>query len=170
MKSLFTGSKVIVEDEKLSSALYNKSCFGTLVNNKLELSIFEALYLLEKGKISICQRNKTLDYSEFSKKASKLDKKFLVKYKVYKNLRSRGYIVKTALKYGSDFRVYDKGVRPGTGHALFIVLAASEHDKFSWTQFSAMMRVSHSTNKKLLIAIVDDEGDVTFYTSTWAKL
>ncbi|VVB74841.1 tRNA-splicing endonuclease [Candidatus Tiddalikarchaeum anstoanum] len=162
--------KVILNDEKLSSALYNKSSFGALVNNKLELSLTEALYLIEKEKIIVYDNKKQLTYDSFLKKASRLDKKFMEKYKVYRDLRNRGFITKTALKYGADFRVYEKGSRPGDEHATFTVLSVGEHDPFSWQEFSAMVRVAHTIRKGLLIAVVDDEGDVTYYSCSWQRL
>lgn len=170
MKSTLIENKVFVSDEKLSNTLSNKGNFGRLSRNKLELSLVEALYLMEKDKITIVSRNKELSYEEFIKKATKSNKRFLLQYHVYKNLRSKGHITKTALKYGADFRVYAKGVKPGKGHALYIVFCVNENDKFSWKQFSSMMRVSHSVRKDMIIAIVDDETDVTYYTCGWKKL
>jgi tRNA splicing endonuclease len=30
--------------------------------------------------------------------------------------------------------------------------------------------VAHSTRKKLLLAVVDEEGDVVYYENSWVKL
>jgi len=46
-------------------------------------------------------------------KFKRIDKKIQIKYPVFKDLREKGYIVKTALKFGADFRIYDKGQKPG---------------------------------------------------------
>jgi len=35
--------------------------------------------------------------------------------------------------------------------------------------FSAKNRVAHSTKKNLLIGIVDEENDVTYYEISWVK-
>lgn len=170
MESLLFDSKVVVQDEKVSSALYNRSCFGTLVKNKLELGLVEALYLVEKEKLEVFFNKKKMDYNSFIKKASSKDKRFYEKYKVYRDLRNRGYVVKTALKYGGDYRVYEKGFRPGDEHAAYIVLCTSENETFSWREFSSMVRVAHGTKKGLLVAVVDDEGDVTYYSCGWQRL
>jgi tRNA-intron endonuclease len=94
---------------------------------------------------------------------------FWISYCAYKNLRSRGYIVKTALKFGAEFRVYDKGIKPGEDHAKWIVFPVHESETLTWYDFSAKNRVSHSTRKNLLIAVVDDEDDVTYYEVKWVK-
>ncbi|HLC22649.1 MAG TPA: hypothetical protein VJJ79_02655 [Candidatus Nanoarchaeia archaeon] len=45
----------------------------------------------------------------------------------------------------------------------------AETDSCSWYEFAAKNRVAHSTRKKLLIAIVDDENDVTYYSISWTR-
>jgi len=103
------------------------------------------------------------------KKIKKTEPNFWTKYRVYKNLRDRGYIVKTALKFGADFRVYERGVKPGEDHAKWIVYPVHEASVLTWQEFSAKNRVAHSTKKRLLIGIVDDEGDVTYYEIRWMR-
>jgi tRNA-intron endonuclease len=99
----------------------------------------------------------------------KLEKRFKLTYAAYKDLRDRGYVVKTALKFGADFRVYDRGVKPGDDHAKWVVFTVHEGDTMTWHDFAAKNRVAHSTKKRLLIAVVDDEGDVTYYEINWTK-
>ena len=93
----------------------------------------------------------------------------MIRYIVFKELRSRGYIIKTALKFGADFRVYDRGIKPGEDHAKWIVFPVFETDVLTWFDFAAKNRVAHSTRKKLLLAIVDAEKDVSFWESGWIK-
>ena len=101
--------------------------------------------------------------------ASNYDKNFLIKYAVFKDIRDRGYIIKTALKFGADFRVYERGIKPGKGHAKWVLYPVSESDDFTWHDFSAKNRVAHSTKKKLLVGVVDNEMDVTYYEIGWVR-
>ncbi|MDD5417817.1 MAG: tRNA-intron lyase [Candidatus Nanoarchaeia archaeon] len=165
MKGELTGDNVIIYGDK-SKSFYDKGCFGSFEKNKLILSLTEALYLMEKERIEVYEKEKKLDFDSFIKKAQKIEPKFWVKYHVYKDIRSRGYITKTALKYGADFRVYDRGKLPGT-HAKWVLFCVSESEGFVWQQFTAMGRVAHSTKKKLLIGILDAENDVTYYEADW---
>ncbi len=165
--------KVIIEKEfSKAQSLNNRSCFGEIKGGnspRLELSLFEALYLLEDEKISIKKNNKKVSINSLINEAEKTQDDFYSKYCVFKDLRTRGYILKTALKFGADFRVYDKGVRPGKKHARWLLYCANENEKMTWKQFSAMNRVSHSTKKALLVGIVDSEGDVTYYEINWVR-
>ena len=103
------------------------------------------------------------------KKIRKKDKKIETKFIVYKNLRKRGYIVKTALKFGAEFRVYNKGITPDQDHAKWIVYTAKENENLTWHEFAAKNRVAHSTKKNLLLAIVDEESDISYYEIAWIK-
>ena len=84
-------------------------------------------------------------------------------------MRNRGFIVKTALKFGADFRVYDRGVKPGEDHARWILYPVFETSSLTWHDFSAKNRVAHSTKKNLLMGVVDEEEDVTYYEIRWIK-
>jgi tRNA-intron endonuclease len=149
--------------------LYNKSSFGEPVQEKIQYSLSEAIYLVETGKMQLYIKNKKVPKKELIKKLQRIDKKIQIKYPVYKNLRKRGYIVKTALKFGADFRVYPKGSKPGKKHAKWIVFVEHESKTLNWQDFSAKNRVAHSTKKNLLLAIVDEESDITYYEVSWLK-
>jgi len=163
------GENVLTEASNEARELYNKNRFGALKKDNVILSLFEAFYLIEKDRLAIKENNKELSEDSFLKKAKRQIKNFQVKYAVFKDLRDRGYIVKTALKFGADFRVYDKGINPGEDHAKWIVFPVHESETMTWHEFSAKNRVAHSTKKKLLIGIVDDECDVTYYIIDWKR-
>ena len=150
-------------------SLYKKSYFGEPVSCKIQYSLTEALYLLEKRKIEVFQKNKKLSFEELMNKLKKSDTRINLKYPVFKDLREKGYIVKTALKFGADFRVYDKGKTPNEEHAKWIVFVEHESKNLKWHEFSAKNRVAHSTKKNLLIAILDEESSVSYYEVSWIK-
>ena len=118
--------EIIFSNTSESHSLYKKSCFGELIGEKIQYSLSEALYLVEKGKMEIFSRNKKIPKKELISKLRKIDKKIQIKYPVFKDLRERGYIIKTALKFGAEFRVYEKGSRPGKKHAKWIVFVDHE--------------------------------------------
>jgi tRNA-intron endonuclease len=171
LKTVFANERVLAEASDETRELYNQSRYGTLLDGgKLQLSLLEALYLLEKNKIETRDsRGKILDFEQFLKRATKLEPNFWIRYSVFKDMRNRGYIIKTALKFGADFRVYDRGVKPGEDHARWIIYPVHEGATLTWYEFAAKNRVAHSTKKRLMMGIVDDEGDVTYYEIKWLK-
>lgn len=150
-------------------ALQIKSSFGERVGDKIQYSLSEVLYLVDIKKIEVFQGDKKLSKDDLIKKLQRLDKKIELKYAVFKDLRQKGYIPKTALKFGADFRIYEKGSRPGKSHAKWLVFIENESKKISLHEFSAKNRVAHSTKKKLLLAIMDEEGKITYYEISWIK-
>jgi tRNA-intron endonuclease, archaea type len=169
IRANFVVEKVITEDSDKARDLFNQSCYGKLVDGKIQLSLLESLFLLEKGKLIIYDKKKVLSFEGFLKKVKKIEPKFWIRYCVFKDIRNRGYIIKTALKFGADFRVYDRGVKPGEDHAKWIVYPVAEGSTLTWHDFAAKNRVAHSTKKRLMIGIVDDEGDITYYEIKWMR-
>jgi len=171
VKGAFANERVIVDSSDEMRELFNQSRYGTILDSgKLQLSLLEALYLIEKNKMDLKDsRNKKIDFEIFLKKATKLEPNFWIRYCVFKDMRNRGYIIKTALKFGADFRVYDRGVKPGEDHARWIIYPVHEGSTLTWYEFAAKNRVAHSTKKRLMMGIVDDEGDVTYYEIKWLK-
>lgn len=171
IKAVFANERVIAEITDESRELYNQSRYGTILENgKLQLSLLEALYLIEKNKLEVLDsKNKLIDFEHFLKRATKLETNFWIRYCVFKDMRNRGYIIKTALKFGADFRVYDRGIKPGEDHARWIIYPVHEGSSLTWYEFAAKNRVAHSTKKRLMMGIVDDEGDVTYYEIKWVK-
>jgi tRNA-intron endonuclease len=168
---LLVDQRVVTENSNDARELYNQSRYGSLTDDgKVQLSLIEGLYLLEKGKINILDgRNKDIESEKFLKKAKKAEPNFWVRYCVFKDIRNRGYIIKTAMKFGADFRVYDRGVKPGEDHAKWIVFPVHEASVLTWYEFSAKNRVAHSTRKRLLIGCVDEENDVTYWEIRWVR-
>lgn len=168
---ILAGERVITEASDDARELYNQSRFGNLTESgKVELSLLEALYLMERGRLDVkSDAGRVVQFETFVKRARKVEPNFWIRYCVFKDVRNRGYIIKTALKFGADFRVYDRGVKPGEDHARWIVYPVHEGETLTWHEWAAKNRVAHSTKKRLLIAVVDDEGDCSYWEARWVR-
>lgn len=163
--------RVITENSDQAREFYNQGVYGKIIKDgRVQLSLTEAFYLLEKQRIrALDSKNNQLDSEKFLKKATKIEPNFWTRYCVYRDIRDRGYVIKTALKFGADFRIYDRGVKPGEDHARWIVYPVHESEHLTWYDFAAKNRVAHSTKKRLLIGVVDDEGDVSYWECKWMR-
>lgn len=168
INAYMVGNKII-SNEQESFTLNEKSSFGEKKSGKIEYSAIEVLFLVQEEKMQVFSGKKQLNFDQLLKKVKKQDKKIETKLPAYSDLRKRGYIVKSAFKFGAEFRVYEKGIRPGTDHAKWILYTSKENEGFNWHDFAAKNRVAHSTKKNLLIAIVDDESDVSYYEVQWLR-
>ena len=167
MYAVLCDDRVIVKD-KHAHNLHNKRYFGNLTDMGLELSFIEALFLLKKEKIEVYDDNEEgVSVQELTTLIK--DRHVYSHYLVYEDLRTRGYIVKTGFKYGSDYRIYDRGKSPGDGHSSSIVKILSEEQSMLVRDFSSYVRVAHGVRKTLLLAVVDDEYDITYYNVEWTR-
>ena len=171
IKAILSDGIVTTENSDQAREIYTQSRYGIILENgKVQLSLIESAYLSEKGTIEILSEAKRkITFEKFIKKTTKLEPNFWTRYSVFKDIRNRGYIIKTALKFGADFRVYERGVKPGEDHAKWIVYPVKEASTLTWYEFSAKNRVAHSTKKKLLVGVLDAENDVTYWEIKWTR-
>lgn len=161
--ALLAKERVIERDPEVIGEL-DKHGFGEKGEKELLLSPEEALYLLEKEKIAVeNERGKGLDYEGLMKAFMKLDREFPRKFIVFRDMRNRGFVVKTGFKFGSHFRIYARGDRPGQGHAVWLVHCLPEEYVCDFSEVSRAVRLAQNVRKKMIYALVDKEGDITYY-------
>ena len=169
-------SRVIIFNSLYGSYLYVNNFYGSPLGiNKprleyyskpTELSLIEAQYLLESGRISIfdVELNKNLTSEEFFEFAKNKHNMFEDKYKIYKDLRDKGYVVRPALKFGADFAVYKKG--PGLEHSPFIIQVLRSDSNISAMELVRAGRLATSVRKRFIIA---NPQTKTYYVLKWFK-
>ncbi len=136
--------------------------FGIKQEDGLELSVIEALFLIERGTLKVLESGKTVP-SERLMELTKNDQDFFRRYSVYKSLRGKGYVVRTGFKYGAHFRVYERGEYSNEGHSSLLVHVVTEEDSISFPEISRAVRLSQSVKKSMVFAVVDSEGDIIYY-------
>lgn len=159
----------VSSNTSMAHFLYDKWHFGEKNGDKIDYSPLEALFLLEGKKMDVLFKGKKIGFDSLMIKFSRIDKKIHVKYIVFRDLRKKGYVVKSALKFGAEFRVYDKRGKNSEMHSKWLVFTEEDSKKISWHEFSSKNRVAHATRKNLLLAIVDSEKGITYYEVRWIK-
>lgn len=146
--------------------------YGKRIDDRLELSLVEAVYLVEKKKLVVKKGKTKLTSKKLLEHGLNLDKRLHERYIVYRDLRGRGLVVKTGFKFGCDFRVYKRGVlvkrgpKAPTEHTRWIVYCVPEDYACSFQELSRAVRLAHSIRATMLWAIVDNENDITYYEIT----
>jgi len=170
VKAVFVSGK-ISSNSTGAQTLFEKSRFGVKQKDKFVYMLEEAYYLIEKKKMKLFSiDDKEMDGEIFLKKIAPLDKDFLIRYIAFRDLRNKGYIVKSALKFGADFRIYESGKKIDDSHSKWICFCVSENKNLKWRDFASKNRVAHSVKKNLLICVVDQENDVSYYEVSWKKI
>jgi tRNA-intron endonuclease, archaea type len=152
--------KILIEEAKFKDQLRNKG-FGEVFNNEYILSGLEALYLLNVKKLKLVGR-KDYDFSSLLKILILKDKKILTKYLIYRDLRSKGYIVKEGFGFGTDFRIYDRG-EYGKKPSKYISIGINEGLNIKSKDFVDTIEQIENMGKDTVIAVIERRGEVIYY-------
>ena len=158
------GDRVIVEDVSEGSTLHNRGFFGEpQPGGGLSLDLLEAVYLVESGRLEVRRRRKPVSLRELFRAASASMDAFEIRYLVYRDLRQRGYVVQ-GREGPVDFQVYPRGGAPKKTPAKYWVRALSERAVFDLAELIKRAEEAASVRKTLLLGLVDEESDLTYYS------
>ncbi len=163
---IYLNANIFFSNSQKAITLAKIRWLGEFKQNKVIYSNYELFYLIETKKALPYFKDKKITQKKLLKILSKKDKEFQTNYLVYKDLRKKSYIPKTGLKFGAEFRVYEKNKT----HATYLTFIRTPRQKANWNEFVAKNRVAHSTAKKLLIALIDSQEEITYYEVNWIKL
>lgn len=182
MRGVLKGLAVVVEDVEDARRLYRSGFYGKFllkdkvkldevdkIESPLVLSLYEALYLVEKGVLEVYSDSERLGPDELKKIGITNLKNFEEIYLIYKYFRDLGYIVKSGLKFGALFSVYEKG--PGIDHAPMVVVFLEPDRGISAIDIARGGRLSHSVKKTFTLAtVLKPSNEVILIGFKWAKL
>jgi tRNA-intron endonuclease len=139
--------------------------YGVLEDKELSLSFYEALFLQSKGVLDVFKGRvkKPLDFRELLHQFEIVDKNAWTRYLVYRDLRSRGYVVRDGFGLGIDFRVYERG-EYGKATAPYLVLVLQEGKPVSVKELARVLKNVQGLKKTLALAVVNRRGEVVYYT------
>ncbi len=159
LRTQLIGDRVLAGKEALDE-FYKTNYFGHPKDDILELSLLEAAFLLSRGKLEIELEGKIIDFKDFFEQASLKQQNFELKYIVYRDLKDRGYYAQPS---AVDFRVYQRGSHPGKSAAKIFVRVQSERQPLPVKILQESVAASENVHKQFILAVVDEEGDITFY-------
>jgi tRNA-intron endonuclease len=151
----------MVDDKELGRELYMEYWLGQYGTYKLsehgmlnKLDIYETVFLMELGVLEVSNFSKGKIFEIATKRRSDFPKL----YDVYKDWRSKGYVVKTGFKFGTHFRIYFPGAKPIKDdptwvHSRHVVHVFPRDAKLLISEWARAIRVAHSVRKTFILAI-----------------
>ncbi|NXD69948.1 SEN2 endonuclease, partial [Eolophus roseicapillus] len=134
----------------------------------LQLSLEEAFFLVYAlGCLSIYYGEEPLTILKLWEVFSEVKPDFKTTYMAYHYFRSKGWVPKVGLKYGTDLLLYRKG--PPFYHASYSVIAELVDDTFegslrrplSWKTLSGLNRTTANASKELMLCYLIKPSDMT---------
>ena len=170
-EAIFENGKGYVNSED-ADRISQQGFYGDRTDdNRLELESVELLHLIERKRL-IVRRPDGEDVGPDSIVSELLDEDpdLWTRYLVFRDLRSRGYAVRQGFGGGIGFRVYARGDRPGAASATQLVYVLKEGTPISLSDLDMVTQTAAGSRKKLVFALVDQNGEVNFYRVAQATL
>jgi tRNA-intron endonuclease, archaea type len=154
---------VTISEQSNIDALSSRG-YGTLENNIFTLTYYESLYLLDKGMLKIKVPNsKAKNFQSLLHIYEAKNDNAWVNYLVYRDLRSRGYVVREGFGGGIDFRIYERGTY-GKDTAPYLVMITQEGKPLPIKDLIDALSKCKSQKKELILAVMNRRGEVVHYS------
>jgi tRNA-intron endonuclease len=171
IEGMFDDGEVAVNSQDDANMLF-QSGYGTQSeNHAIILSRCETLYLVAENRLRVVDRKDRADlpFRALLARFKTADSEIWTRYLVFRDLRSRGYVVKAGLGWGVDFRVYDRG-KYHTKAAKYAVFALCEGDPIPAKHLHDILRSVHSVKKKMIVAVMDRRSEIVYYSLSQLNL
>lgn len=157
IEGVLKGSRVEVKDGK---ELLERG-FGVQEGENLWLTLIEAAYLVDKGELRVVaeEGRQSLEFKELVKRASSTDRSFWQKLVVYTDLRDRG--LRARPLEGTSLILAERKVKEG--ERRYMVLCLEEGVRIGFRELEGYIRRALESRRELVLAIVDKDGNVSYY-------
>ena len=153
--------KTIVLNPKMQNILKERG-FGESEKDTLILDSFETLFLLYNNKLELKKVNRKITFDELMQKSIQKHDDTLIRFLLYRDLRTRGYVVKDGFGFGSDFRVYERG-NYGLKDAKFLIFAFNEGTQQKIGKLYKNIEEITKMGKEPIIAVIERRGEIIYY-------
>jgi tRNA-intron endonuclease, archaea type len=136
--------------------------FGIKEKDQYYLNDYEVLYLMYNDKLALTKNKKKMIFSEYVNFAKERDENAWTRFLVFRDLRSRGYVVREGFGFPIDFRVYDRGDY-GVKAAKYIVFGLNEGKTMSAQELKKHIEDMSTMGKEAVVAVVERRGEVIYY-------
>jgi len=159
-----TDEGVIVNADD-AERIYERGFYGEIrEDGTLKLSPVETLLLVERNRLDVRNDNdESLDFKALTKIFMKSNPDLWIKYLVYRDLRSRGYIVREGFGGKIDFRLYPRGAKLGTDTSKSLIYTVIEGAPIGLEDLDRVTKLAVSARKRLIMAVINRQGEVTYY-------
>ena len=155
------GNTVKILNQSMQNELLSKG-YGEKYKKEFILSSFETLYLVYIKKLKVSKIKKNISFDELIQICKKYESDIFTKFLIYRDLRNRGYIVKSGFGFGSDFLVYEKG-HFGRKGGKYLIFGLNEGTEEKISRIQKNIEEITKMGKEPIIAVIERRGEVIYY-------
>ncbi len=154
---------VIVTEQSSIDQLTSRG-YGTQEDKVFTLAFFESLYLQDKEMLDVkTKTGKSIDFQTLLNCYEAKDENAWANYLVYRDLRSRGYVVREGFGENIDFRIYERGSY-GKDTAPYLILGTQEGKPLPINDLAVALQKCQTQKKELILAVMNRRGEIVYYS------
>ncbi len=162
-KGILTEKGIEISEKSSIDSLSSRG-YGTTEKKEFRLYFYEALYLQNKELLEVTnEHKKPVDFRSLLQAYQSKNENAWVNYLVYRDLRTRGYVVREGFGTGTDFRIYERGAY-GKDTAQYLVLCIQEGKPLPIKDLTSALQQCQSQKKELTIAVMNRRGETVYYS------
>jgi tRNA-intron endonuclease len=166
ISTVFTDKGVVVPARNEADSLYQDGFGSRLTDSRLMvLGPVEVLFLVERLKIAVIDEGmrERIVFRELLLRFSEEDPLIWTRYIVYRDLRTRGFVVKSGEGEGVNFLAYERGAY-GKRKPRYYIHAIWEGSPEPISRLTETLSEAEASDRILRLAVVDRRGEVVYYT------
>ncbi len=154
--------RVLIDDPGMAGELSAKG-YGDKGEGPLSLRLYEALHLMRLGWLTVKGPKQVAStFQDVVKRSLAEDAKGWTKFLVYRDLRSRGYVVREGYGLAADLRIYPRG-EYGKNPAKYVVIPINEGGDLKVLTLQKMIDAVYRMGKEPIVAVVERRGEAIYY-------
>lgn len=150
--------------EKSSIDSLSQRGYGTIEKEVFTVSFYEALFLSDKQMLTVKdKKGNEKTFEDLLQAYQKVDENAWAHYLIYRDLRSRGYVVREGFGTAIDFRIYERGTY-GKDAASSLILSTQEGKPLPMEDLANALKQSQSLKKELILGVMNRRGEIVYYS------
>jgi tRNA-intron endonuclease len=163
--AVYEGQRIIIPTQGEADSLYQDGYGHRLENRDFSLTPSEALYLVEKERLTIIDEDekKILSFQEILNRELERDALLWTKYIIYRDIRGRGFVAKTPTEQSTIFLVYERGTY-AKKPPCYEIHTVYEGMKETIGDLEQILKSAKRSSRILKLAVIDRRGEVVYYS------
>ncbi len=163
VSAVYSEGHIFVPAQNEADSLYQDG-YGTRRARTLILEPYEALYLLEKERITVITERdrKPMSFEQLMNLELKGDETLGIRYIVYRDLRGRGFVAKSSRDTSINFVIYERGdyLKKEPCYDIYTVYEGMPE---TIGHLDELLKKIVSIGRSLKLAVVDRRGEIIYY-------
>ncbi|MDP2899788.1 MAG: hypothetical protein Q8O47_02320 [Candidatus Bathyarchaeota archaeon] len=164
LSAVYSEGRIVVPAQNEADSLYQDGYGTRTAPRTLTLEPCEALYLVEKDRLTVITEKdrRPTSFQQLLDNELERDVTLWIRYIVYRDIRGRGFVTKSSKDTSVSFVVYDRGsyLRKQPSYEVYTVYEGMPE---TIGHLEDLLRKVGESERSLKLAVVDRRGEIIYY-------